>query len=67
MRAAAVLLLAALLAGCASPDRYDPKAEIVLPLNQAWFEGRKVEYVTTDISSRPMAQSPPASEYLSPR
>ena len=58
MRAASVLALSVLLiAGCASSARYDPRTEIVVPLNQAWFEGHKVEYVTTDISSRPMAQA----------
>jgi len=39
------------LSGCAS---YGP-AETVLPRQQAWVDGRRVDYVTTDISDRAMA------------
>ena len=45
------LTLAALLCGCAAPGR----DEVVLPKQQAWVEGRRVEYVTTDISDAAMA------------
>lgn len=41
------LLLPALLAACASG--------ITLPREQAWVDGRRVEYVTTDISDAAMA------------
>jgi hypothetical protein len=47
------LLLPALLAACAqAPLR---PGEVVLPLQQAWVEGRRVDYVTTDISDGAMA------------
>jgi len=42
-----------MLAACATPTR----TETSLPLNLAWFEGHRVEYVTTDISDPVMAQA----------
>jgi hypothetical protein len=45
------LLSAALLCACAGPA---PDA-VVLPRQQAWVEGRRVDYVTTDISDATMA------------
>ncbi|MBW8846332.1 MAG: hypothetical protein JF607_15315 [Burkholderiales bacterium] len=47
------LLLTSLLAACAqAPQR---PGEVVLPLQQAWVDGRRVDYVTTDISDAAMA------------
>lgn len=43
-----VLLLLLLLVGCATFD--EGKTETVLKLQQAWVDGKKVEYVSTDIS-----------------
>ncbi len=45
-----------LLAGCANPFFDVGRTETVLPLSQAWFNGRLVEYVTTDISDADMAR-----------
>lgn len=42
---------AVLLSACASVS----PAEVVLPKQLAWVEGRRVEYVTTDISDAAMA------------
>lgn len=44
-----------LLVSCTS-SRFDVgRTETVLPLNRAWVDGRKVEYITTDISDKAMA------------
>ncbi len=40
------------LAACAAPATH-----VGLPLQQAWFEGLKVDYVTTDISDAAMASA----------
>jgi hypothetical protein len=46
-----------LAGGCASvAERHQP-AVVSLPLNFAWMDARKVEYVTTDISDPAMAQA----------
>lgn len=46
-----ILLLLSACAGLrAGPD------EVVLPLQPAWFEGRQVHYVTTDVSDAAMAR-----------
>jgi hypothetical protein len=45
------LLPALLLAACASPR----PGEAVLPRQQAWVDGQRVDYVTTDISDAAMA------------
>jgi hypothetical protein len=50
-------MAALLLTSCASPTFDAGRTETVLPLNRAWFEGRKVEYVTTDISDLVMARA----------
>lgn len=48
-----LLLPPLLLAACAqAPLRSD---EVVLPRQQAWIDGRRVDYVTTDISDAAMA------------
>lgn len=44
------------LAACASTPFVAGGAETTLPLSRAWFEGRKVEYITTDASDAAMAQ-----------
>lgn len=44
-----VVALSGLMAACATgPSRSE--AEVVLPRNRAWMEGRQVDYVTTDVS-----------------
>ena len=48
-----LLLGPALLAGCAQP--LPPADTLTLPRLQAWVDGRRVDYVTTDISDGPMA------------
>ncbi len=45
----AAWLALSLLAGCATPT------DLVLPRQQAWVDGRRVDYVTTDISDAAMA------------
>jgi hypothetical protein len=50
-----VAMLGAFLAGCAVP-RSDGVERIALPLQRAWFEGRVVEYVTTDVSDAAVAR-----------
>lgn len=58
----ALLLTAALLAGCASHDpagttgtRANDAPEIALPLVPGWHAGQRVWYITTDISDPTMA------------
>jgi hypothetical protein len=51
-----IAVITILLSGCASPIFDVGRTETVLPLSRAWFEGRMVEYVTTDISDLNMAQ-----------
>ena len=48
-------VIAILLSGCSSPFFDVGRTETVLPLSRAWFEGRIVEYVTTDISDLNMS------------
>lgn len=55
LRRGLCLALPAWLAGCASPIFDIGVSETVLPLQRAWFEGRRVEYVTTDVSDAAMA------------
>lgn len=45
------------LTGCVSTQFYAGKTETILPLNTAWVDGQKVEYVTTDISDLSMAKA----------
>jgi hypothetical protein len=49
-----VTLVALLLAACAHSPL--PPEELVLPRQQAWVDGRRVDYVTTDISDAAMAR-----------
>ena len=56
-RAGAALLSTAALFGCALRTLDARQAEVVLPLNRAWIDGRVVEYVTTDISDPTMAKA----------
>lgn len=49
VRNVSVLMAFLLLAGCQSTSRLD------LPIRVAWFEGRVVEYITTDTSDPGMA------------
>lgn len=45
-----------LLTACAGPVPDGSRTEVVLPLNRAWVDGRKVEYITTDVSDAAMAR-----------
>lgn len=45
------------LSGCASLGGARSQAVVSLPLNFAWMDGHKVEYITTDISDPAMAQA----------
>lgn len=51
------LLASLVLCACASLPGSRAHPAVSLPLNFAWVEGRKVEYVTTDISDPVMAQA----------
>lgn len=53
------LLAAAALAGCASTASAPSgvQGSVTLPLQTAWFEGRKVRYVTTDVSDAEVARA----------
>ena len=44
------------LAAFASSPFVAVGTETALPLSRAWFDGRKVEYITTDVSDAAMAQ-----------
>lgn len=48
---------ALLLGACSSAGSSGPKPTVSLPLNTAWMDGHRVEYITTDISDRAMAQA----------
>jgi len=50
-------LAAPLLCACAALPDPGRTPLVTLPLNFAWVDGRKVEYVTTDISDPTMAQA----------
>jgi hypothetical protein len=56
MKTLAPILIAIFLTACASPGFDAGRSEAVLPLHKAWFDGRTVEYVTTDISDAGMAR-----------
>jgi hypothetical protein len=45
-----------LLTACAAPAPGGERTDVVLPLNRAWVDGRKVAYVTTDVSDAAMAR-----------
>jgi hypothetical protein len=57
LRRVCSILVALISSGCASLGGSGLHASVSLPLNQAWMDGRKVEYVTTDISDPAMAQA----------
>ncbi|MBY0571982.1 MAG: hypothetical protein K2P61_11895 [Burkholderiaceae bacterium] len=44
------------LTACVSSYVPTERTEVILPLNRAWVDARKVEYVTTDISDVEMAK-----------
>ncbi len=44
------------LAACAGAPFVSGGAETAVPLSRAWIDGRKVEYITTDVSDAAMAQ-----------
>jgi hypothetical protein len=50
-----VLLGALALVGCATASHEAGPMEIVLKLQRAWVDGKRVDYVTTDISDAGMA------------
>jgi hypothetical protein len=49
--------LPVLAGGCATPPTEPALETICLPLRRAWVNGRRVEYVTTDVSDAAMAQA----------
>lgn len=49
------IALSTLLVGCAQLPLAGVATEAVLPLQQAWVDGKKVQYITTDISDAKMA------------
>lgn len=51
------LLAALLVAACSSLSAPKAHPVVSLPLNYAWVDGRKVEYITTDISDPTMARA----------
>lgn len=51
------LLVSLLVCACSSLPVSGDHPVVSLPLNFAWVDGRKVEYVTTDISDPVMAQA----------
>ena len=53
-RLALLLALSLVLAACAQAPQQRAD-EVVLPRQQAWVDGRRVDYVTTDISDAAMA------------
>lgn len=53
----AVLMMVGMLAACATRPLDLGRTETVLPLNHAWVDGKKVAYVTTDISDLTMAKA----------
>jgi hypothetical protein len=54
---AAGIFVGLLLGGCAATGSSNPARTVSLPLNFAWMDAHKVEYVTTDISDPTMAQA----------
>jgi hypothetical protein len=56
-RWAFIVVTALMVSACAAPAFDQGRTETVLPLRWAWFEGAKVEYVTTDVSDAAMAQA----------
>ena len=52
-----ILLGAFAVCACSSVAGPGQPRVVSLPLNDAWMDGRKVEYVTTDISDPTMAQA----------
>ncbi len=58
----ALLGCAAVLAACATPPAAPPAtppgaAGLQVPLLSGWYEGRRVRYITTDVSDAAMAQA----------
>jgi hypothetical protein len=51
-----LLVWAACLTGCATAPAGPPTA-LQLPIQTAWYEGRVVHYVTTDVSDRDLARA----------
>ena len=51
------ILAALLVCACGSLRDSERPAVVTLPLNHAWVDGRKVEYITTDISDPAMARA----------
>ena len=51
-----VLMTLAIVAGCQSASFEADRTEIILPVSQAWVDGSKVDYVTTDVSDSAMAE-----------
>jgi hypothetical protein len=58
---ALLLCAAALLTGCATPPGPAEPERAQLPLQRAWYEGRIVFYVTTDVSDAQVARDKKAN------
>lgn len=58
VRIATALLIAMVctLTACTTVSAPSGRPEVVLPLNGAWVDGRKVDYITTDVSDAGMAR-----------
>lgn len=57
MRHASILAISvSMLTACASPIFDVGRSETVLPVSRAWVDGRRVQYITTDVSDVAMAQ-----------
>lgn len=56
-RAYLLILTGLALSGCSGTYFDQGRTETVLPLNRAWVNGHRVEYVTTDISDPVMAKA----------
>ncbi|MDP3824755.1 MAG: hypothetical protein Q8R33_25055 [Burkholderiales bacterium] len=60
-RLAAMLALVCCLGACASPAPRVAEGSLQLPLQQGWFEGEVVFYVTTDVSDSQVAKDKQAN------
>ena len=51
-----VIMTLIIAAGCRSVSHETDRTETILPVNRAWVDGAKVEYVTTDASDAAIAE-----------
>lgn len=50
-----------LLTACATPDRQQSETYASVPVQRAWFEGKTVFYITTDVSDAAVAEAKKAN------